>query len=132
MIKGRKRKSTDTTGQFERFKKTTHCSLHIVGTEHDPFTSLAARLNLAHTLMFFFKYIISVTGDLLNLQIQITEWKKVCNKIPRTISEGDHETIGYHRQCYQIITGKMRRLKVTHVEYPEHSTFQRHHSPSKQ
>ena len=39
--------------------------------------------------------IIAVTGGMLNLWIQLTEFK-----IPETISEGDHDTISYHIQCY--------------------------------
>ena len=50
--------------------------------------------------------------------------EKVCNQIPETISEDDRET--------SVTRIFLQRLKVTHDEYPEPPTSQRHHFPHKQ
>ena len=75
MDKGTKRKGTDTTGQSEPLKKPPHCNLHTICIENGPFISLGnSKGESSANLMFF--YIISVTGGLSNLWIQLIERKR--------------------------------------------------------
>ena len=128
MAKGEKRKHLDDTNGPDSKRKPDHCILHVPGSDPGAFTAFT---NIKDEPCDKLAFLHGIRDKRLGQPPESKHrMEAVCKQIPESLEEADLETIGSHRQCYQLFTCNLHRLRLPGND-PQPSTSRRHHSPRK-
>ena len=128
MVKGKKRKHLDDTNGPDSKRKPDHCILHVPGSDPGAFTAFT---NIKAEPCDKLAFLHGIRDKRLGQPPESKHrMEAVWKQIPESLEEADLETVGYHKQCYQLFTCNLHGLRLPGDD-PQPSTSRRHHSPRK-